>query len=120
MLLWHLFVPFARIADSVLTLILAPLYLLTKQLGRVLSLSTSLHHAPFLSDIEGDNIEGHHHDNVPPEVALVGTAIIVLKLVYGLDGNMRQVIIALNSVVILIRVLGFPQTQRRLRALSLI
>lgn len=66
-----------------------PLYLLTKQLGRVLSLSTSLHHAPSLSDIEGDNIEGHRHDNVPPEVALVGTAIIVLKLVYGLDGNMR-------------------------------
>ncbi|KIM68791.1 hypothetical protein SCLCIDRAFT_13532 [Scleroderma citrinum Foug A] len=63
------------------------LYLLTKQLGCVLSLPTSPHHsvAPSLSDIEGDS----HYDNEPPEVALVSTAIIVLKLVYGLDGKMR-------------------------------
>lgn len=100
-----------------LTLILAQLYLLTKQLGCVLSLPTSPHHsvAPSLSDIEGDS----HYDNEPPEVALVSTAIIVLKLVYGLDGKMRQVIIALDGVV-LTEVLDFPQTQKRLRALSLI
>ncbi|KAL4081675.1 hypothetical protein V8B97DRAFT_1924476 [Scleroderma yunnanense] len=65
------------------------LYLLTKQLGHVLSLPTFLHHSITSSLCEGDNIERYCHDNVPSEVALVCTAIIVLKLVYGLDGKFR-------------------------------
>lgn len=102
-----------------MTLIPAQLYLLTKQLGRVLSLPTSLHSAVPTSDIEGDSSERHCHDDVSPEVALVSTAIIVLKLVYGLDGKMRQVLMTPYRAI-LTAVLGSQQIQRRLRALSLI
>lgn len=103
-----------------MTLIPAQLYLLTKQLGRVLSLPTSLHHSAVpTSDIEGDSSERHCHDDVSPEVALVSTAIIVLKLVYGLDGKMRQVLMTPYRAI-LTAVLGSQQIQRRLRALSLI
>lgn len=35
--------------------------------------------------------EHHKYDNAPPEVALIATVIVVLKLVYGLDGKKRYV-----------------------------
>ncbi|KIJ70044.1 hypothetical protein HYDPIDRAFT_79247 [Hydnomerulius pinastri MD-312] len=67
------------------------LYYLTKRLGHELSLPLSLHHslAPSLSSIKRGDTESHKYDNVPPEIALVATAIVVLKLVYGLDGKKR-------------------------------
>ena len=35
--------------------------------------------------------EHHKYDNAPPEVALIATVLVVLKLVYGLDGKRRCV-----------------------------
>jgi RNA polymerase I-specific transcription initiation factor RRN7 len=70
---------------------LAMLYLLTKRLGYVLSLPLSLHHslAPSLSSIKRGDMECQKYDNVPVEIALAATALVVLKLVYGLDGKKR-------------------------------
>ncbi|KAL4076065.1 hypothetical protein J3A83DRAFT_4357184 [Scleroderma citrinum] len=82
-------IPPLNVAPVLWRVLLALLYLLTKQLGHVLSLPTFLHHSITSSLCEGDNIERYCHDNVPSEVALVCTAIIVLKLVYGLDGKFR-------------------------------
>ncbi|KAI6034341.1 hypothetical protein BKA83DRAFT_4188557 [Pisolithus microcarpus] len=62
------------------------LYTLSKRLGNVLSLSLSVHHSlvPLPSDIES-----HKRYNAPPEVALASTVVVVLKLIYGLDGKRR-------------------------------
>ncbi|KAH7914201.1 hypothetical protein BJ138DRAFT_1144338 [Hygrophoropsis aurantiaca] len=67
------------------------LYALTKRLGHILSLPLTLHHslAPTLRRIKRDDPESHKFDNVPPELALAATTIIVLKCVYGLDGKAR-------------------------------
>ena len=43
----------------------------------------------------------HQMDNVPPEVSLMASCIIVLKMVYGLDGVERQVtLLAMNGPVL--------------------
>ncbi|KAG2348989.1 hypothetical protein BDR05DRAFT_902854 [Suillus weaverae] len=67
------------------------LYRLAKRLGHILSLPLTLHHSlsPTLHRIAPGDPEIHIYDNVPPELALVATAIVVLKLVYGLDGKLR-------------------------------
>jgi RNA polymerase I-specific transcription initiation factor RRN7 len=36
-----------------------------------------------------EGIKKHKHDNIPPEVGFVCAAVIVLKMVYGLDGEIR-------------------------------
>ncbi|KAI6134931.1 hypothetical protein EV401DRAFT_2085234 [Pisolithus croceorrhizus] len=73
------------------------LYTLSKRLGNVLSLSISLHHslAPLPSDVES-----HKYYNAPPEVALASIVIVVLKLIYGLDGKRRQVVTTSSACVI--------------------
>lgn len=67
------------------------LYRLAKRLGHILSLPLTLHHSlsPTLHRTASADPEIHIFDNVPPELALVATAIVVLKLVYGLDGKLR-------------------------------
>ncbi|KAJ6539432.1 hypothetical protein B0H19DRAFT_1179057 [Mycena capillaripes] len=67
------------------------LYRLTKRLSTVLSLPLTLHHslAPRLPRIKPKDSESHKYDNVAPELAFVATGIIVLKVVYGLDGKQR-------------------------------
>ncbi|KAG0692073.1 hypothetical protein DFH29DRAFT_1085014 [Suillus ampliporus] len=67
------------------------LYRLAKRLGHILSLPLTLHHSlsPTLRRVAPGDPESHLYDNVPPELALVATAIVVLKLVYGLDGKLR-------------------------------
>lgn len=67
------------------------LYRLAKRLGHILSLPLTLHHSlsPTLCRIASGDPEIHIYDNVPPEIALVATTIVVLKLVYGLDGKPR-------------------------------
>jgi len=69
----------------------ATLYRLAKRLGHILSLPLTLHHtlSHSLRQVAPGDPESHLYDNVPPELALVATAIVVLKLVYGLDGKMR-------------------------------
>lgn len=69
----------------------ATLYGLAKRLGYILSLPLTLHHSlsPTLRRIAPDDPDVQIYDNIPPELALVATAIVVLKLVYGLDGKLR-------------------------------
>lgn len=58
----------------------------------MLSLGLSLQgsSALSLSSIRRGDADSQKHDNAPPEVSLVATAIVVVKLVYGLDGKQRQ------------------------------
>lgn len=60
---------------------------MTKRLAHVLSLPLTLHHS-LASNIKRErkrDPESHKFDNVPPELALIATCIMVLKMVYGLD-----------------------------------
>lgn len=70
----------------------AVLYVHTKSLARMLSLPLTLHRvlAPPLVRLRADDPESHQLDDVPPEVALLAAALIVLKMVYGLDGRPRS------------------------------
>ncbi|KAF8076486.1 hypothetical protein FPV67DRAFT_1558944 [Lyophyllum atratum] len=67
------------------------LYRLTKRLGQILSVPLTLHHtlAPNLEKRRSFDPERHIYDNVAPEVGLIATAVVVLKMVYGLDGRTR-------------------------------
>ena len=78
------------LSDEVIVF-LAMLYVLTKRVGDVLSLGSSLQGSSgfSLSSTRRDT-DSQKHDNPPPEISLVATAIVVLKLVYGLDGKQRQ------------------------------
>lgn len=69
--------------------------MLSKRLGMVLSIPNTLHHslAPVLKAYKRYSPKFHKMDDVPVEVALVSTVIIVLKLVYGLDGIKRYALI---------------------------
>lgn len=64
---------------------------MAKTLAGYLSLPLTLHHtlAPTLVALKKDDPETHKFDNLPPEVALIATVVIVLRLVYGLDGKRR-------------------------------
>lgn len=68
------------------------LYVLTKRVGNMLSLGLSLQNssAHGLPNTRTRDADSQRHDNVPPEISLAATAIVVLKLVYGLDGKQRQ------------------------------
>ena len=69
----------------------ASLYSYAKQLSSVLSLPLTLHYslAPKLKRIKQIDPEHHKYDNAPVEVSLVAVVIVVLKMVYGLDGKKR-------------------------------
>ena len=71
----------------------AVLYNLGKTVAHVLSLPLALHHtlAPRLEHLKDDDADSHKYDNVPPELALMVAVIIVLKMVYGFDGQPRCV-----------------------------
>jgi RNA polymerase I-specific transcription initiation factor RRN7 len=70
---------------------------MTKRLARVLSLPLTLHHSlsPGLKQIRKRDPEKHKFDHIPPELALISTAVVVLKLVYGLDSKPR--LLSVNS-----------------------
>nr|GAT59923.1 predicted protein [Mycena chlorophos] len=67
------------------------LYKLAKRLAARLSLSLTLHHslAPPLRRVKDWDPESHKFDNIAPELAFAATCVIVLKLVYGFDGQQR-------------------------------
>ncbi|KAI0254701.1 hypothetical protein BJV78DRAFT_1273782 [Lactifluus subvellereus] len=67
------------------------LYNLGKIIAHVLSLPLALHHslAPGLAHLKDDDPDSHKYDDVPAELALLVAVIIVLKMVYGLDGRPR-------------------------------
>lgn len=71
----------------------AVLYRLSKTLAHVLSLPLVLHHtlAPRLAQSKDEDGDSHKYDDIPPELALVVVVVIVLKMVYGLDGSPRCV-----------------------------
>jgi hypothetical protein len=71
----------------------AVLYNLSKTVAHVLSLPLALHHtlAPRPARLKDDELDSHKYDNVPPELALLVAVIVVLKMVYGLDGQPRYV-----------------------------
>lgn len=90
--------------ESLLTCITAVLYNLTKTLSRVLSLPLVLHHslAPSLKRVNLRDPDSHKYDSVPPEVAFAAASVIVLKMVYGLDGTPRYGIVLAGVVVYLL------------------
>ncbi|KAH9853495.1 hypothetical protein C2E23DRAFT_107671 [Lenzites betulinus] len=67
------------------------LYVLTKSLARLVSIPLTLHRslAPALVRTKKRDPTFHKQDNAIPEVALVSAAIVVMKMVYGLDGSPR-------------------------------
>lgn len=71
----------------------AVLYKLGKTVAHVLSLPLALHHtlAPRVGHLKDEELESHKYDSVPPELALLVAVVIVLKMVYGLDGEPRYV-----------------------------
>jgi len=79
--------------ERVLLYFSAVLYNLGKTVAHVLSLPLALHNtlAPRLAHLKDDELDSHKYDNVPPELALLVAVIIVLKMVYGLDGEPRYV-----------------------------
>lgn len=70
----------------------ATLYGLTKRLASVLSLPLTLHSslAPGLAKKRKYDPNAHQMDNVPVEVSFMASCIIVLKMVYGLDGTAER------------------------------
>ncbi len=52
-----------------------------------------LHHtlAPRLAQSKDEDGDSHKYDDVPPELALLVVVVVVLKMVYGLDGRPRCV-----------------------------
>ncbi|KAF7775991.1 hypothetical protein Agabi119p4_4384 [Agaricus bisporus var. burnettii] len=82
------------------------LYALAKQVAYILELPLTLHSslAPGVRRVKAKDSEGHKYDNVPPEVALMATIIIVVKMAYGLDGKPRIPIEEGDPVVALPRI----------------
>ncbi|KAI3612209.1 ribosomal protein [Moniliophthora roreri] len=68
------------------------LYCLTKRLSHILALPLALHHtlAPSLRIVKTSDPENHKYDDVPVEVSFMAATIIILKMVYGLDGSVRR------------------------------
>lgn len=66
---------------------------MAKRLAATISLPLTLHHtlAPMLVVLKKDDPESHKFDNLPPEVSLIATVVVVTRLVYGLDGKGRLV-----------------------------
>jgi len=69
----------------------ATLYRLSKRVASAVSVPLTLHWslAPALEEGKTGDARRHVYDNAAPEVALVGCVMIVLKMVYGLDGKER-------------------------------
>ncbi|KAF9519116.1 hypothetical protein BS47DRAFT_1370896 [Hydnum rufescens UP504] len=63
------------------------LYFLSKSLSTILSLPLTLHPSlsPQLKRRKKSDPKHRYGDNIPPELSLIATVIIVIKMVYGLD-----------------------------------
>jgi len=69
----------------------ATLYILMKWIAHIFKLPLTLHLslASRLRHVRLRDPEYHKYDNVSPEVALIASIIIVLKIIYRLDGKLR-------------------------------
>ncbi|KAH8105869.1 hypothetical protein BXZ70DRAFT_398730 [Cristinia sonorae] len=92
----HIFIPEMNVAPVLWRTVRAfegtpTLYNLVKKIADVLSLPLTLHHSltPTLKRKKAKDPSWHKFDNVPVEVSLSSAVIVVLKLVYGLDGTAR-------------------------------
>ncbi|KAJ3970560.1 hypothetical protein EV361DRAFT_915329 [Lentinula raphanica] len=67
------------------------LYAMTKRLSQRLSLPLTLHQvlAPKIEQIRPRDPQTHNLDNAPVEASLLAAVLVVLKMVYGLDGEQR-------------------------------
>ncbi|KAJ4001064.1 hypothetical protein F5050DRAFT_1561410 [Lentinula boryana] len=68
------------------------LYAMTKRLSQRLSLPLTLHQilAPKIQRLQPRDPQTHNLDNAPAEATLLAAVIVVLKMVYGLDGVRRS------------------------------
>ncbi|KAE9389637.1 hypothetical protein BT96DRAFT_866263, partial [Gymnopus androsaceus JB14] len=68
------------------------LYAMTKRLARILSLPLALHQSlvPKLLQLKKGDPQTHKFDNAPVEASLLAAVIVVLKMVYGLNGESKQ------------------------------
>jgi hypothetical protein len=68
--------------------------------AKVLELPLTLHYAlaPGLERAKKRDPGWHKSDNAPPEVTMVAVVVIVLKMVYGLDGRRRSVSLMRNKI----------------------
>ncbi|KAI0375615.1 hypothetical protein BV20DRAFT_933153 [Pilatotrama ljubarskyi] len=68
------------------------LYVLTKKLAHLVSIPLTLHRslAPALVRNKKRDPTFHKQDSAVPEVALVAAVIVVMKMIYGLDGSPRR------------------------------
>jgi len=75
------------------------LYNLGKTVAHVLSLPLTLHHtlAPRPAHLKDEDLDSHKFDNVPPELALLVAVVVVLKMVYGLDGQQARYVSKLGQ-----------------------
>ena len=69
----------------------AVLYTLAKKLAHRVSVPLTLHKslAPALVRVKARDPFSHKYDSAIPEVALIAVVIIIMKLVYGMDGKLR-------------------------------
>ena len=65
------------------------LYAMAKRLASVRSIPLTQSGATGLPKIKASDVMRHVSDNAPVEVRCMATLIIVLKMVYGLDGKAR-------------------------------
>ena len=77
--------------ETLTDIIPAIVYAMTKKLARVVSIPLTLHRtlAPELVRTKKKDPLFHKQDSAIPEVALLAAVIVVLKMVYGLDGQAR-------------------------------
>ncbi|PCH41046.1 hypothetical protein WOLCODRAFT_118149 [Wolfiporia cocos MD-104 SS10] len=68
------------------------LYTMTKKVARMLSIPVMLHRslAAPLQRLTKEDATWRKYDSAVPEVSLIATVIVVLKMVYGLDGKDRS------------------------------
>ncbi|THV08460.1 hypothetical protein K435DRAFT_824947 [Dendrothele bispora CBS 962.96] len=93
------------------------LYRLTKRLSHLLSLPLALHHTlvPGLRQIKQKDPEHHKYDNAPVEASFLAATVVMLKLVYGLDGKARLPADAADPACALPKIADYLETIKQLQ-----
>ncbi|KAG9016882.1 hypothetical protein FRB93_009412 [Tulasnella sp. JGI-2019a] len=72
----------------------AVLYSMTKALASILEIPLALHRSlapkPGVQHHKYKAVKSRHGDNAPPEMSVISTVVLAIKLVYGLDGKERR------------------------------
>ena len=69
----------------------ALMYVMAKRIGIDRNVPLGLHSSltPGVRRVKGNEPRGHVFDSVPVEVKMMSVLIMVMKMVYGLDGQTR-------------------------------